>query len=100
MGVRSAASLSLMDNGSSAKTAVSSECFTKIIDLAMTTFYVLYDEFNRSYVRAGRLFGRRHFSLVESLNYASHFTSIWSASNTAKKCTLLGCLTVKRIVLQ
>ena len=74
--------------------------FTKIIDLAMTTFYVLFDEFSRSYVRVFRLGGRRRTALVDTLNHASHFTSVWSASNTAKKCPLLGCLTVKRIVLQ
>lgn len=95
MGVRSAASLSLMDNGSSAKTAVSSECFTKIIDLAMTTFYVLYDEFNRSFVRAGR-----ETCLTHSLNAAKHFTSIWSAHNCRKKFRELGCFKVKKVVVQ
>lgn len=69
-------------------------------DKPMLTYYVLFDEFTGLYVRAGRLLGRRHFSFVESLNYASHFTSIWSASNTAKKCPLMGCLTVKRIIVQ
>ena len=62
----------------------------------MLTYYVLYDEFSRSFVRAGRASN----ALTNSLNYAKHFTSIWSASNFAKKCPLLRCFTVKRIVLQ
>lgn len=80
--------------------AVSSECFTKIFDSTMTTFYVLYDEFTRSYVRAGRLFGKDRISFVDSLNYAKHFTSIWSASNFAKRYPYLECFAIKRIVLQ
>ena len=74
---------------------VLSECFTKIIDLAMTTFFVLFDEFTRSFVRAGKNGG-----LSCSLNAAKHFTSIWSANNYRSRCHDLGCFTVKRIVLQ
>ena len=61
----------------------------------MTTFYVLYDGFTRSFVRAGREGG-----FTYSLNAAKHFTSIWSAANFAKKSRFLECLTVKKIVLQ
>ena len=72
-----------------------SECFTKIIDTTMTTFYVLYDAFTRTFVRAGRDAG-----LTSSLNAAKHFTSVWSASNCRKRWRDLECMTVKKIVLQ
>ena len=62
----------------------------------MLTYYVLFDEFSRSFVRTGR----RHDALTDSPNFAKHFTSIWSATNFAKKCHFLQCLTVKKIVLQ
>ena len=71
-----------------------SECFTKIIDIAMTTFYVLYDVFTQTFVRAGRDAG-----LTNSLNAAKHFTSIWSANNCRKRWRELECMTVKKIVL-
>lgn len=75
---------------------VLSECFTKIIDIAMTTFYVLYDVSTRSFVRAGR-----KLCLTYSLNAAKHFTSIWSANNCRRKFRDLDCrLTIKSIVRQ
>lgn len=45
----------------------------------MATFYVLYDAFSRSFVAAGRDFG-----FTPSLNYAKHFTTLWSAENFKK----------------
>lgn len=42
----------------------------------MKTFYVLYDTFTMSFVRAGRAGG-----YTTSLNAAKHFTSGWSAKN-------------------
>lgn len=62
----------------------------------MLTYYVLFDEFSRSFVRSGR----GNDALTSSLNYAKHFTSIWSASNFAKRYPYLECFTIKRIVLQ
>lgn len=58
----------------------------------MATFYVLYDEFSRTFVRAGRGNGRTF-----NLNAAKHFTSEWSADNYRKKSDELECLTVKKI---
>lgn len=46
----------------------------------MKTFYVLYNAFSRSFVRAGREGG-----YTTSLNYAKHFTSMWSAETFMKR---------------
>lgn len=61
----------------------------------MTTFYVLYDEFTRSFVRAGKNGG---FSY--SLNAAKHFTSVWSASRFRMNNCILAKFVIKKIVLQ
>lgn len=74
---------------------VLSECFTKIIDIAMTTFYVLFDEFSRSFVRAGRQGGYTY-----SLNNAKHFTSDWSAEHYRINNCLLAKMIIKKIVIQ
>lgn len=59
----------------------------------MATFFVLYDEFSRTFVRAGRGNFRTY-----SLNSAKHFTSEWSANNFRAKSDEMECLTVKKIV--
>lgn len=61
----------------------------------MATFYVLYDEFTRTFVRAGWAGGH-----TLSLNDAKHFTSKWSAENFRAKGYLLSHMIVKKIVLQ
>lgn len=64
----------------------------------MATFYVLYDEFTRSFVRAGRQGGYTY-----SLNAAKHFTSVWSAWNfreSASRAEFLHMFKIKKIVLQ
>lgn len=61
----------------------------------MATFYVLYDEFTRSFVRAGKLFG-----VTYSLNAAKHFTSKWSAEHFRINNCLLAKMIIKKIVLQ
>ena len=58
----------------------------------MITYYVLYDEFARQFVAAGRGNLRTY-----SLNNAKHFTSEWSANNYKKNNDSLECLTVKKI---
>lgn len=59
----------------------------------MVTFYVLYDEFTRTFVRAGKGDFRTY-----SLNYAKHFTSEWSANRFKSNGRDFDCLTVKKIV--
>ena len=63
----------------------------------MATFYVLYDEFTRTYIRAGRKFG-----ITNSPNAAKHFTSIWSVKmficHHQSEC--FSSFMIKRIVLQ
>ena len=59
----------------------------------MATFFVLYDEFSRTFVRAGRGDFRTY-----SLNSAKHFTSEWSANNYHAKSDEMQSLTVKKIV--
>lgn len=59
----------------------------------MATFFVLYDEFSRTFVRAGRGDFRTY-----SLNAAKHFTSEWSANNFRAKSDEMQSLTVKKIV--
>lgn len=63
----------------------------------MATFYVLYDEFTRSFIRAGRKFG-----ITDSLNAAKHFTSIWSVKmficHNPNEC--FSSFMIKKIVLQ
>lgn len=59
----------------------------------MATFYVLYDEFDRTFVRAGRGDFRTY-----SLNAAKHFTSEWSANRFKSSGNNLECMTVKKIV--
>lgn len=64
----------------------------------MTTFYVLYDEFTRSFIRAGRNGGYAY-----SLNAAKHFTSEWSARNFRdheSRVESIHMYTIKKIVLQ
>lgn len=61
----------------------------------MATFYVLYDEFSRTFVRAGKGDFRTY-----SLNNAKHFTSEWSANNFRTRSNEMECLTVKKIVRQ
>lgn len=64
----------------------------------MATFYVLYDEFTRSFVRAGKRGGYAY-----SLNAAKHFTSIWSARrfrDASTRVEFLHMFTIKKIVLQ
>lgn len=58
----------------------------------MITYFVLYDEFSRTFVSAGRGYNRTY-----SLNHAKHFTSEWSANNFKKNCTEFECMTVKKI---
>lgn len=58
----------------------------------MTTFYVLYDEFTRTFVRAGKSNLRTY-----SLNAAKHFSSVWSANRFKYRCDDLECLTVKKV---
>lgn len=61
----------------------------------MATFFVLYDEFSRSFVRSGKGNFRTY-----SLNNAKHFTSEWSANNFRSNSDDMECLTVKKIVRQ
>lgn len=60
----------------------------------MVTYYVIYDTFSRSFVRAGKSFG-----WTTSLNKAKHFTSEWSAHNYIERCETaeLRICIVKRI---
>lgn len=61
----------------------------------MVTFYVLYDAFTRSFVKAGRMGG-----YTSSLNQAKHFTSEWSAKNfrdDVKRVEFLHMFIVKKI---
>lgn len=59
----------------------------------MATFFVLYDEFTRTFVRSGKGNFRTY-----SLNSAKHFTSEWSANNFRAKSDEFETLTVKKIV--
>ena len=64
----------------------------------MATFYVLYDAFTRSFVAAGR-----DCRLTPSLNYAKHFTSLWSAENFKKdvrRSDTLQSFIIKKIARQ
>lgn len=64
----------------------------------MTTFYVLYDEFTRSFVSAGRKGGYTY-----SLSAAKHFTSEWSARrfrDHERRVEDLHMYAIKKIVLQ
>lgn len=64
----------------------------------MTTFFVLYDEFTRSFVRAGREGGYAY-----SLNAAKHFTSEWSARqfrDHERRVEALHMYAIKKIVRQ
>lgn len=61
----------------------------------MVTFFVLYDEFSRSFVRAGKVFGYTY-----SLNAAKHFTSEWSADHYRINNCLLAKMIIKKIVIQ
>ena len=61
----------------------------------MATFFVLYDEFSRTFIRAGKGIGRTY-----SLSAAKHFTSEWSAKNFANKSQELECLTIKKVIRQ
>lgn len=58
----------------------------------MITFYVIYDEFNRQFLRAGR-----GVFYTLSLNSAKHFTSEWSAQQFMKNCSELECMKIKKI---
>lgn len=59
----------------------------------MATFFVLYDEFARTFVRAGKGNFRTY-----SINNAKHFTSEWSALKFKLRSDELECLTIKKIV--
>jgi len=59
----------------------------------MATFFVLYDEFTRTFVRSGKGDFRTY-----SLNAAKHFTSEWSANKFKSSGNDLECMTVKKIV--
>ena len=61
----------------------------------MKTFYVLYDAFTRSFVRAGRSGG-----YTTSLNAAKHFTSEWSAERYRVNNCLLSKMNIKKICHQ
>lgn len=61
----------------------------------MKTFYVLYDAFTRSFVRAGRNGG-----YTTSLNAAKHFTSEWSAEHFRVNNCLLSNMIIKKICHQ
>lgn len=64
----------------------------------MATFYVLYDAFSRSFVKAGRDGG-----YTSSLNYAKHFTSEWSARNfrdDVRRHEFLHMFIIKKIARQ
>lgn len=64
----------------------------------MKTFYVLYDAFTRSFVRAGRAGG-----YTTSLNAAKHFTSEWSAKNfrdDVRRVEFLHMFIIKKICHQ
>lgn len=64
----------------------------------MATFYVLYDAFSRSFVKAGHDGG-----YTSSLNYAKHFTSLWSAENfkkDARRADTLQNFIIKKITRQ
>lgn len=58
----------------------------------MVTNYVLYNEFTRMFIRAGR-----GVMYTLSLNNAKHFTSEWSANQFKNKIGELSSLTVKKI---
>lgn len=60
----------------------------------MVTYYVLFDKFSRTFVRAGQRGG-----FTSNLSAAKHFTSPWSAEKFIKNATgdTLSTFTVKRI---
>ena len=58
----------------------------------MITFFVLYDEFSRQFIAAGK-----GCCWTFSINAAKHFTSEWSANNFKTNNHNLECLTVKKI---
>lgn len=58
----------------------------------MCTYYVLYDPNGRVFAAAGRGAG-----VSISMNYAKHFTSIWSAVNWKRKHPDLQVFIVKKI---
>lgn len=58
----------------------------------MCTYYVLYDPNGRVFAAAGRGAG-----VSVSINYAKHFTSIWSAENWKRNHPALQEFTVKKI---
>ena len=59
----------------------------------MVTYYVLYDTFLRTFVRAGRVGGECY-----NLSQAKHFTSKWSAENYRENHEEFIRFDVKKIV--
>ena len=58
----------------------------------MTTYFVLYDPFNRDFAKAG------HYpSVCHSLNGAKHFTSEWSAKKYRVANDMFSSYIVKKI---
>lgn len=58
----------------------------------MVSYYVLFEPVTKRFAASGHT-----ASTTCSINYAKHFTSIWSAENWRNKFESLGSFIVKRI---